>query len=338
MVSKSIERAQKKVEENNFAIRKRLLEYDDVMNVQREHIYKRRRHALFGERLDVDINQMFAGLCREIVEALKAQESYEDFKLEVIATFGFEPNITAEEFEREDIPALVRKLYAQVRAHYDEKNQRLLRQIMPFLKEKYEEIGDTVRNIEIVFTDHKKLIRIAADFAKVVETEGKELIRALERTTVLALIDQEWKEHLREMDDLRQSVQMAVHEQKDPLIIYKFEAFELFKELLSRINRDVTSFLMKATLPQAPTEVREARQPREKAPKLQAQKPSSLNEQPQAHDPSPVQRTAPIQSTKIIGRNDKVTVRYHDGRVVKDVKYKKVEQDILNNRCVIIEE
>lgn len=338
MVSKSIERAQKKVEENNFAIRKRLLEYDDVMNVQREHIYKRRRHALFGDRLDVDINQMFAGLCQEIVEALKAQESYEDFKLEVIATFGFEPAITAEEFEREDVATLVRKLYTQARAHYDEKNQRLLQQIMPFLKEKYQEIGDTVRNIEIVFTDHKKLIRIAADFKRVVETEGKELIRALERTTVLALIDQEWKEHLREMDDLRQSVQMAVHEQKDPLIIYKFEAFELFKELLARINRDVTSFLMKATLPQAPEEVREARQPREQAPKLREQKPSALNEQPKANDPSPVQKTAPIQATKTIGRNEKVTVRYHDGRVLKDVKYKKVEQDILNNRCVIIEE
>jgi preprotein translocase subunit SecA len=198
--------------------------------------------------------------------------------------------------------------------------------------------GDTVRNIEIVFTDHKKLIRIAADFQKVVESEGKELIRALERTTVLALIDQEWKEHLREMDDLRQSVQMAVHEQKDPLIIYKFEAFELFKDLLARINRDVTGFLMKATLPQAPAEVREARPPREQAPKLKEQKPTALDEQPKAHDPAPVQKTAPIQSTKTIGRNDKVTVRYHDGRVVKDVKYKKVEQDILNNRCVIIQE
>lgn len=340
MVTSSIERAQKKVEENNFGIRKRLLEYDDVMNSQREVIYKRRKNALYGERLQLDILNMLFDTSEDIVRSAKAAVNYESLKLNVLSTFGFDYEISKEDFEKNDENQITDDLYNKALQHYQKKNKDIADRALPVIKEIQKTRGATIENILVPFTDGKKTIGVSASLAKSVETNNAELILAMEKMVTLALIDQMWKEHLREMDDLKQSVQTAVYEQKDPLLIYKFEGFELFKRLVGRINEETISFLMKAAIPvQQADEVEEARSQRRLRLKEQKEESRSLlsgGGQAQPNRPS-VQRQEPVKSDKVAGRNDKVTVQYPDGRVLKDVKFKKVEEDIKNNRCVIIE-
>lgn len=348
MVTSSIERAQKKVEENNFGIRKRLLEYDNVMNSQREVIYKRRRNALFGERLELDILTMLFDTCEDMVINAKNGNDYESLRLNALSVLGLDYEISKEAFDKTDQNRLTNELYNKALEHYHKKNKLIAEKSFPIIKDIYKTRGATVENILVPFSDGKKQIGVPANLAKAFETNNMELIKSMEKMIALAIIDQLWKEHLREMDDLKQSVQNAVYEQKDPLLIYKFEGFELFKRFIAKVNEDTISFLLKADIPvQQPDQVQEARAPRTKV-RLNEQKEESKSllsagdrtpqqqPQPQQNRP-PQEKVMPVKSEKVANRNDKVSVQYTDGKVLRDVKYKKVEDDILNNRCIIIE-
>ncbi|ELR69919.1 Protein export cytoplasm protein SecA ATPase RNA helicase [Fulvivirga imtechensis AK7] len=342
MVTKSIERAQKKVEENNFGIRKRLLEYDDVMNSQREVIYTRRKNALFGERLQLDIMNMLFDTCEDIVINTKGADNYESFKLTVLGVLGIDFQISKENFATIPQQELSEKLYHEAYEFYKRKNKGIAEKAFPIISNINETRGATIENILVPFTDGKRQIGVAANLKRCVATQNTELIKAMEKMVTLAIIDQLWKDHLREMDDLKQSVQNAVYEQKDPLLIYKFEGFELFKRFIAKVNEDTISFLLKADLPvQEPEQVQEARSHRRQKLKEQKDESRSLlsggGAPTQANRP-PAEKTMPLKSEKIVGRNDKVTVQYMDGKVLKDVKFKKVEEDIRNNKCVLVEE
>jgi preprotein translocase subunit SecA len=249
MITKSIERAQTKVEENNFGIRKRLLEYDDVMNSQREVIYTRRRNALFGERLALDLDNAFYDSCTLIATQFDTNRNYEDFKIEVLRDFAFEPEITEQEFLKIEVNALADKLYAQLIDTYKRKTTFIREQTAPVLQNVLAQNGDRVDNIAVPFTDGIRGIQIVTPLRPTVESGGKELISAVERQITLALIDEAWKTHLRQMDEMKQSVQLASYEQKDPLLIYKFEAFNLFKEMIGETNKHIVSFLMRSGIP-----------------------------------------------------------------------------------------
>ncbi|WP_231460345.1 preprotein translocase subunit SecA [Pedobacter sp. Leaf132] len=307
MITKSIERAQKKVEENNFGIRKRLLEYDDVMNSQRTVIYAKRKNALFGERLDVDMNNMVYDVAEDIVTEYKEESNYEGFKLEVIKNFSVDTSITEKEFSSTNIATLTEKLFEEAEAFYSRKSDAIIEQSMPVLKQVFEERGEHIEQIVVPFTDGIRGIQVAVDLKKAIDNKGKEVVRSFEKTIVLALIDDSWKEHLREMDDLKQSVQNAVYEQKDPLVIYKMEAFNLFKNMLNAVNKEVVSFLYKGGIPvqQEPDQVREAPAP-VKQPKLQTTKQEFGAEQPGLElgdTREPIQQQ-PIRKEAAIGRNE----------------------------------
>lgn len=342
MVTNSIERAQKKVEENNFGIRKRLLEYDDVMNSQREVIYKRRKNALFGERLQLDILTMLYDTCEEMVSSAKAGDTVENFKLNVLSQLGFDFTINEEEFKAIDTGALSEKLYDEALKHYDHKNKTVAEKAMPVIKDIFKNRGATIENILVPFTDGSKQIGVAASLKRCIETENAELIRSMEKMITLAIIDQQWKEHLRDMDDLKQSVQNAVYEQKDPLLIYKFEGFEAFKRFIAQVNEETIAFLLKADIPvREPEQVQEARSQRRERLKEQKDESRSLLQgggQPQGPQREVEEKVMPLKSEKIAGRNDKVSVQYTDGKVLKDVKFKKVEEDVKNGKCIVIEQ
>lgn len=342
MVTKSIERAQKKVEENNFGTRKRLLEYDDVMNAQREVIYKRRRNALYGERLELDIMNMVYDTCEDIVLNAKGADNYDSFKLTTLGVLATDVEISKEDFANAKENELSEKLYHSTFENYKRKNQATAEKAMPVIKDIHQSRGATIENILVPFTDGKKQIGVAANLQKCVDTDNAELIKAMEKMITLAIIDQQWKEHLREMDDLKQSVQNAVYEQKDPLLIYKFEGFELFKRFIAQVNEETISFLMKANLPdQRPEDVHEAKTQRSRQ-KLSEKKEESRSILSGASSPQgparEIEKTAPIKSQKVANRNDRVSVQYADGSVKKDVKFKTVEHDIAQNKCVMIDE
>ena len=344
MITKSIERAQKKVEENNFGIRKRLLEYDDVMNSQREVIYKRRKNALFGERLQLDILNMLYDTCEDISANAKGSEDYDSLMLNCISILGLNFKLSQEEFEDISEAELAKKLYHDSLANYKEKNNKISQRATPIFKDIYKNKGATVVDVLVPITDGKKQIGVSTNLQKNVDADCKELILSLEKIATLAIIDQLWKEHLREMDDLKQSVQNAVYEQKDPLLIYKFEAFELFKRFLAKVNEDTISFLAKADLPvREPDEVQEARNRREARKNYRESKEESKSllsggGNQEARNRPPVEKAMPRKSMKIPGRNERVTVQYEDGTVKKDIKFKNVEEDVLSNKCVIIED
>ena len=249
MITSSIERAQKKVEENNFGTRKRLLEYDDVMNSQRTVIYARRHHALFGERLAIDINNMVSDLCDELVNLHYTGSSFAEFSMDVIRFFSTQPPFTEQEFAEGKPEDLAQQLFEAVQAFYARKSEHFIQQTWPFVKDVYDTRRDSVENIVFPMTDGKKGIQLFANLQKAYETKGRELVRSFEKSITLAIIDDAWREHLRQMDELKTSVQNAVYEQKDPLLIYKFEAFELFKKMIGEVNREVCSFLFKGNLP-----------------------------------------------------------------------------------------
>ena len=348
MITKSIERAQKKVEENNFGTRKRLLEYDDVMNSQREVVYKRRRNALKGERLELDILNILYDVCESLIELGKSTENAEDLRMNIFTSLGVDYHISEGDLKSKDALKLTQELYAAAMESYHQKNNLICQTALPIFKRVAEERGATVKDIMVPITDGIKQIGVVCTLEKAIQTEGRELIRSIEKNVTLAIIDQNWKEHLRDMDDLKQSVQNAVYEQKDPLLIYKFEAFEMFKRFIGKLNEDMISFLTRADLPkQDPSQVQQAQAQRPSEPRVQASKEevgSTLN--PGANRaaaaaavagrpaPAPV---APRKTDKTYGRNDKVTVQYTNGTTKADVKFKSVEQDIAEGRCVIIE-
>jgi len=308
MITKSIERAQKKVEENNFGIRKRLLEYDDVMNSQRTVIYAKRKNALFGERLDVDLNNMIYDVVEDIVTEYKEAGTYEDFQLEFIRVFSVDPELDENTFANGQIASLTDTVFSRVSDFYHRKAEHIAQQTLPVLKDVFATRGEQIENIVVPFTDGVRGLQVVANLKKAVETEGKEVFRSFEKGVVLSLIDEAWKEHLREMDDLKQSVQNAVYEQKDPIIIYKMEAFNLFKDMLVTMNKDIVSFLFKGGIPQQqPQEVREARRPVQQ-PKVQLSKPelasaTSGGGMP-VEDTREIQKTQPIRNEHKVGRND----------------------------------
>ena len=338
MITKSIERAQKKVEENNFAIRKRLLEYDNVMNSQREVIYKKRRNAINGERLDVDILNMLFDTCEDIVLGSKDSENYDDFRLNTLTILGLDySKLTKEEFLKNDSTTITEKLYNDVIDNYDKKNSSIISAAMPIIKKIKKERGAVVKDVLIPFTDGTKQIGVSVNLDDVIENEGKNIIEEMQKIISLGMIDFNWKEHLREMDDLKQSVQSAVYEQKDPLVIYKFEGFELFKKFIAKVNQETISFLTKCLIPvQNSNQVEEAKNKASKE-NYETNKEESRSLLTGNRTSNP-EKTQPIKSEKTFGRNSRVSVRYSDGSVKKDIKFKKVEGDINSEKCVIIED
>jgi preprotein translocase subunit SecA len=262
MVTKSIERAQKKVEENNFGIRKRLLEYDDVMNIQREAIYKKRNHALEGERLSVDLYTMFMSITESLARDFKASSDHDGFRTESLRVLGIDPKIQAADFIEGDTEEIVDVYQAQAMDAYREKSARIREVLLPVVKSVFENEGHRYKRIAIPYTDGRKNpLPIAADLESGVKSNGKTIMREIEKAVTLALIDDSWKEHLRFMDELKESVQSASFEQKDPLVVYKMEAYGLFEQFIYKVNEEVTSYLMKGKLLIAgQDEVQEARE------------------------------------------------------------------------------
>jgi len=248
MVSKSIERAQKKVEENNFGIRKRLLEYDDVMNAQRKAIYKKRKNALFGERLDIDIDNMFFDVSEAITLGF-AKSEFKAFEEELLRVVGTQSPVTAAEYESLDENTIINKVYHQLRDQYDRKNEKIAAAAMPQIKHVHETMSEKYQHIVFPLTDGRKEMQLVVNLKEAYETQGHIISTAFEKNIVLSMIDNEWKEHLREMDDLRSAVHNAQYEQKDPLLVYKLESFELFKAMLVRLNAETMELLMKLDIP-----------------------------------------------------------------------------------------
>ncbi|MDD3636953.1 MAG: preprotein translocase subunit SecA [Bacteroidales bacterium] len=303
MITKSIERAQRKVEENNFGVRKRLLEYDDVMNAQREVIYKKRRHALFGERLSVDISNMMYDLVDQIVTDNQDNRDFENFKLSLISQVGIESPVNEEQFFALKVEEITEQIFALAAVRYREKNKRIGEKTMPVIKDVFERQSQ-YENIAIPITDGNKGMQVVVNLKKAVDNGPREVSLSIEKSITLGLIDDSWKEHLRELDDLKQSVQNATYEQKDPLLIYKFESFELFKTMVQKINREVISFLMRADIPvQDPGSVKEARKPRGLDRSQMKEERSDLLSQ--AHSRTQQQEvTQPIVAEKKVGRNE----------------------------------
>ncbi|HET8808671.1 MAG TPA: preprotein translocase subunit SecA, partial [Flavobacteriaceae bacterium] len=347
MISKSIERAQKKVEENNFGVRKRLLEYDDVMNAQREVVYKRRYHALFGERLRVDIANMIYDTAETIAETNKGASDYKNFEFELIRYFSMSSPLSEEEFKTMSVDKIAGEIYKAAYEHYQEKMQRNAELAFPVIKRVFEEQGSKFERIAVPFTDGTKTLQVATNLEKAYNSEGKQLITDFEKNITLAIIDDAWKTHLRKMDELKQSVQLAVHEQKDPLLIYKFEAFELFKVMLDEVNKEVISFLFKGELPnQDNTNVQEARQRRPKE-DLQAQKEEIQNMDERAAQNRAAGQQAGqrpqvtetiVRERPKIGRNEKVTIKNVMNGENKSLKYKQAIPLLDKGEWVLVEE
>ena len=308
MITKSIERAQKKVEENNFGIRKRLLEYDDVMNSQREVIYSKRRHALLGERLGVDIANMMYDVTEMIVNTSKDGSDFEEFQFSLIRSLSVDSPIEKAEFNKNSNQEIIDAVYGKVLDAYRRKGEVISSTALPILKDVYERMSATYENVVVPITDGVRTYNVVTNLKSSVESEGRELLRSYEKTSVLVTIDEAWKEHLREMDDLKQSVQNATYEQKDPLLIYKFESFELFKTMINKVNQDVVSLLMKGTIPVAsPDNVREAQRRRQAdMSRLKTQK-SDFDSYGSGGGDAPEKRQqqmAPVRVDKKVGRNE----------------------------------
>jgi preprotein translocase subunit SecA len=303
MITKSIERAQRKVEENNFGVRKRLLEYDDVMNAQREVIYKKRKHALFGERLSLDISNMIFDLGENIIVEFQDLRDFDGMRLDLLKNMGIEPPFDEEMFFEMKTDELSNLLFAKSMAGYRDKSARIGEKTMPVIKDVYEN-QTRYENIAIPITDGKKAMQIVVNLKKAHDNGAREVSLSMEKGISLALIDDSWKEHLRELDELKQSVQNATYEQKDPLLIYKFESFELFKSMINKINREVISFLMRADIPvQDPANIREAQKARGLDRSKMKEERSDLLAQ--AHSNTQHQEvTQPIVAEKKVGRNE----------------------------------
>ncbi|GMT45697.1 MAG: protein translocase subunit SecA [bacterium] len=303
MITKSIERAQRKVEENNFGIRKRLLEYDDIMNSQREVIYRKRRHALFGDRLAVDISNMMFDLCEQIVTDNQDNSDFKTFEMQLLRVLSTESVVTEKEFLSMPFEEITEKLFAKVYKSYQQKRERLIMQTFPVVKDVYENQSQ-YENIAIPFYDGQKQVQIIANLKKAVESEGKEIALAFEKGIVLSTIDDAWKEQLREMDDLKQSVQNASYEQKDPLLIYKFESFNLFKRMIEKINNEVVSYLIRGDIYNPDQQAfREAKINRGiDRSKIREERGDMLS---QAHaDTQQHRKPQPVKVAKKVGRND----------------------------------
>ncbi len=313
MITKSIERAQRKVEENNFGIRKRLLEYDDVMNKQRNVVYTKRQHALFGDRLALDLDNAFYAVAENLVSGYTGMNDFEGFRLAAIVNFGIDSTITADEFAKGDVKKLAEKVYQEAIASYQRRKSELMKQALPVFQNVRNTQGSHIENVVVPFTDGRKGLNVLAHLDKTLKSHGQEMISSLEKTITLAVIDDAWKEHLRSMDDLKQSVQTAVYEQKDPLVIYKTTAFELFSNMNAEVNKDIVSFLCHAGLPveDGAAGLREGREQRTDMSRMKVRKdstdadpmPDMMEPGGEYHDPTPVKQE-PVRVAPRVGRND----------------------------------
>ncbi|MEH6512412.1 preprotein translocase subunit SecA [Maribacter arcticus] len=348
MMTKSIERAQKKVEENNFGVRKRLLEYDDVMNAQREVVYKRRRHALQGERLKLDIANMVYDTCEVIVEGNKAASDFKNLEFELIKYFSMTSPVTEAEFGVMGAQEITGKIYKAAYAHYNEKMERNAASAFPVIKKVHEDNANNFERIVVPFTDGIKSLNVVTNLQEAYDTNGKQLITDFEKNISLAIIDDSWKTHLRKMDELKQSVQLAVHEQKDPLLIYKFEAFELFKSMIEKVNKDVISFLFKGELPSENTnaiqEERNIQRSKENLKTTKEEIPNSDEMAAQSRAVGQTQGQRPAVTETItreqpkIGRNERVTIKNVMSGESKTVKYKQAEPLIQSGSWVLTQD
>jgi preprotein translocase subunit SecA len=305
MISNSIQRAQKKVEENNFGIRKRLLEYDDVMNMQRNAVYKRRNHALFGERLALDIDTSFSAMAEGLVSSFREQEDFDGFRMSCIVNFGLDTTITEDEFKKGDINKLIEQLYNEATEKYNQHKGEIQKQAIPVFKNIRVKEGNHIENVVVPFTDGRKGLNVLTNLDKTLSTQGAELTNALEKTITLAVIDDAWKEHLRAMDDLKQSVQTAYLEQKDPLVIYKMEAYNQFRNMNADVNKDIVSFLSHSSLPiqEENTQLKEGRQQKTDMSRMKANK-EEVDAAGEDYAANEKDKPVPVSVGPKIGRND----------------------------------
>jgi preprotein translocase subunit SecA len=340
MITKSIERAQRKVEENNFGVRKRLLEYDDVMNSQREVVYKRRRHALYGDRLQVDIVNMVYDTCSTLIQENKITSDFQNFEFELIRFSSTSAPFSEEEFKTLTSQELTDTLFDKVYKHYKEKLDRSAQAAYPVIKDVYEKQGDRFERIVVPFTDGTKELKVVTNLKEAYETQGKGLVTDFEKNITLAIIDDTWKDHLRQMDELKQSVQNATYEQKDPLLIYKFESFELFNTMLDKVNKEVLSFLFKGSLPsQDANQVLQAREQKREKVQLSKEEYKGPNETTQTNQTQPQQVVETIIRTeRKIGRNEQVTIKNVMTGENKSVKYKQAIPLIQKGDWVVVED
>ena len=343
MITNSIERAQKKVEENNFGIRKRLLEYDDVMNAQREVIYRRRNNSLFGERLRIDISNMIYDTCENIVYSNKATNDFKNFEFELIKYFSITTKIDSESFESMNDKEIIDNTYSIVLKHYLTKIENNAKLAYPVIKHVYEKQREKFKRIVVPFTDGIKTLQVITDLEKAYNSDGDQLVTDFEKNISLAILDNSWKTHLRKMDELKQSVQLAVHEQKDPLLIYKFEAFELFKSLIDSVNKEILSFLFKAEISsdnnrdvkeassRKPLNVNTSKDEIPNTEELRQRNRAITNRQSN----QPVETI--VRSKPKVGRNDKVTIKNIKNGQTKQLKYKHAEKMIAQGEWLITE-
>ncbi len=306
MMSKAIERAQRKVEENNFGIRKRLLEYDDVMNAQREVIYTRRRHALHGERIEVDLNNIILDYAETFVESF-GDDEFEDFKFNMIRQVAVQPSFDEAAYKAAHKETLIGMVAKDFREAYLRRMNSVATTAQPVIKNVYEQQGAQYENVYVPVSDGLRAYNVSVNLKKAYETQSKEIFKSFSKVVMLSTIDESWKEHLREMDDLRQSVQNASYEQKDPLLIYKFESFELFRKMLDKVNREVLSILFKAFIPMrdsAETEAAATRQPAPQARTDMSKMQTSRMEAAAAVSQAAQGKPAPVHVEKKVGRND----------------------------------
>jgi preprotein translocase subunit SecA len=345
MMTKSIERAQKKVEENNFGTRKRLLEYDDVMNAQREVVYKRRRHALHGERLKLDIANMMYDTCEVIVGDNKASGDFKNFEFELIRYFSITSPISEGDFSKLSETEITGKVYKAAMQYYTEKTERSAREAFPIIANVYEQEGNKFERIIVPFTDGIKSLNVVTDLKKAYESNGAQLVADFEKNITLAIVDEAWKKHLRKMDELKQSVQLAVHEQKDPLLIYKLEAFKLFRTMLDGVNKEVISFLFKGDLPQQQNNIQDARNEVRRKENYTESRSEIANSEELAEQNREVGQTQQRQVTETIvrdqpkiNRNDNVTIKHVMSGKTETMKFKKAESLLANGEWVLVNE
>ncbi len=305
MITKSIERAQKKVEENNFGVRKRLLEYDDVMNQQREAVYSKRRNALYGDRLPVDIANMIYDLAENIVSQTHESRDFQQFEMELIRNLAIESPIDEIEFLKSNDQQLIELVYEKAMSSYDVRKKHIAQTAYPVIKNVYEQSAHMYQNILVPITDGIRGIQVSTNLEKAYQTQGTDLVLSMEKAISLSLIDNGWKEHLREMDDLKQSVQNAVYEQKDPLLVYKLESFNLFKDFSHKINQDVISFLMKATIHvDSPQAIKQQAPDRTNMQQLKTSRTDDASQQTRTQDTREKQKAQPVIAEEKTGRND----------------------------------
>ena len=346
MMTKTIERAQKKVEENNFGIRKRLLEYDDVMNLQRTVIYTRRKNALDFSRLKVDIANMIYETVENIYSESKEKNDFKSFEFDLIRYFSVTSPISKDDFENGNELNCIEKTYEVVLDFYEKKNKENATKVYPIVKNVYENPQNKFERIVVPFTDGKKTMNIVTNLKDAYESDGKELINDFEKNISLAIIDDSWKTHLRKMDELKQAVQLAVHEQKDPLVIYKFEAKELFFSMIDQLNKDILTFLFKGSLPTSnPNEIREDRQTRRRE-KYNTTKEEVLNSDELANRNRQVGSNASsnqnvvetvVREKRKIGRNERVRIKNIQSGETKELKFKQAEPLLQSGNWNIIE-